>query len=257
MYDLSIILPCRNETANLAKVKRELMPVIEELGRTWSVELIFVDDGSSDSTGRMFEMAFRGWMFQSARRDIKVIVLSHRRRRGLGAALRTGFRASHGECVITTDSSGAYSFSSIPILLGCIKQGVDIVTASPYHPDGKVNGAPVWMMLLGRGAALCYRLLVDRQVHTYTSLFRAYRRWVIEGIEFRSDGYLASAELMVRAILDGARVDEFPTVLHQHQTSFSMAEVARMIFAHLGLMIRVLLHRLKLKSFQPLASQAR
>lgn len=255
MYNISIIIPCYNETGNLAKIKQELMPVVEELGRTWSVEVIFIDDGSSDSTGRMFEMAFRGWAFPTAQQDIKIKILRHRRNRGLGAALRTGFRSSQGEVILTLDSDGTYSFSTIPEMLSCLKPGIDIVTASPYHPEGGVEGVPAWRLLFSKGASMLYRLIVDRSIHTYTSLYRVYRRWIIEGFDFRSDGFLAGTELLVRAVLDGARVEEFPTVLHRRIFGVSKARVVRVTISHLRFLGRVLMHRLRLRPFHALASQ--
>ena len=50
--------------------------------------------------------------------------------------MRTGFEAAVGQVIVTTDSDGTYKFAEMPALLACLKPGVDIVTASPYHPEG-------------------------------------------------------------------------------------------------------------------------
>jgi dolichol-phosphate mannosyltransferase len=71
---------------------------------------------------------------------------------------------------------------------------VDIVTASPYHPHGGVVGVPLFRLVLSQGSSLIYRLLVDRNIHTYTCLYRAYRREVIDSIQFVSDGFRNRAD---------------------------------------------------------------
>src|SRR5205809_175854 len=81
-----------------------------------------------------------------------------------------------------------------------LRPGIDIVTASPYHPDGGVDGVAAYRLVLSRGSSLIYRLLVGSDLHTYTALFRAYRRDVVRSVEFRADGFLAVAEILVNAI---------------------------------------------------------
>ncbi len=146
--------------------------------------------------------------------------------------------------IVTTDSDGTYRYTEIPSLLSHLTVDVDVVTASPYHPAGGVAGVPGYRLVLSRGSSLIYRILVDRHVHTYTSLFRAYRRSVIEHVSFASNGFLAGTELMVKAMLAGYRVAEYPTVLYSRVYGVSKAKLARTIVAHLRFQGRVLLSRL-------------
>ena len=66
--------------------------------------------------------------------------------------------------------------SQSPRLLEILERGADVVTASPYHPDGGVANVPAYRLILSRGASFLYRVALRRDVHTYTSIFRAYRR---------------------------------------------------------------------------------
>jgi dolichol-phosphate mannosyltransferase len=165
--------------------------------------------------------------------DIDVHFEKHRTNRGLGAAIRTGFAAAHGAVIVTTDCDGTYRFLEIPSLLARLQPGIDIVTASPYHPAGRVAGVPAYRLLLSRGASAIYRLLLGSQVHTYTALFRAYRRQVVEQVPFKSDGFLAGTELLVNAMLMGYQVAEYPAVLHTRTYGVSKAKLVRTILAHL------------------------
>jgi dolichol-phosphate mannosyltransferase len=244
--DLSIIIPCYNEIANVSKLQAEFFPVAAGLAETHSVEVIFVDDGSVDGTYRALVEAFGNGIGS----DVLVRLEQHQVNRGLGAALRTGFAAARGRVIVTTDSDGTYKFSEIPGLLSCLDSGVDIVTASPYHPAGTVAGVPAYRLLFSRGCSAIYRLLADWHVYTYTCLFRAYRREVIENVTFESDGFLAGTELMVKAMLVGHRVAEYPAILYRREYGESKAKIMQTIRAHLRFQARVLGHRLGLKPIE-------
>jgi dolichol-phosphate mannosyltransferase len=236
--DLSIIVPCYNEVDNIPKLEREFVPVVAELAQTRSVEIIFVDDGCTDGTAEALQHAFGGetrWPVRIERHD---------RNRGLGAAIRTGLTKAQGDILVTTDSDGTYAFSEIPALLALMTPQVDIVTASPYHPQGGVAGVPAYRLVLSRGSSLLYRVLVSGQVNTYTALFRAYRRRAIANIPIQSDGFLAGTELLVKAMLSGARIAELPAVLRSRVHGVSKAKILRTIRAHLGFQWRIFLHRL-------------
>jgi len=249
---VSVIIPCYNEVDNIRKLEQELFPVVEELVGArllneimiGEVELVFVDDGSRDSTFEVMKSAFAS----RARENLVLKYEKHEVNRGLGAAIRTGFRASTGDLIVTTDSDGTYKFSTIPLLIASMKNDVDLITASPYHPQGEVVGVPAYRIFLSRGSSLLYRLLLDWNLYTYTALFRGYRREVVEAISFHADDYLAGTELMVKAILKGYIVAEFPATLHRRVFGASKARLLQTIISHLRFQTSLLLHRLRIRS---------
>jgi dolichol-phosphate mannosyltransferase len=113
---------------------------------------------------------------------------------------------------------------------------VDIVVASPYHPHGRVLNVPPYRRTLSRTASLLYRALVERRIHTYTSMFRAYRGHVVRTVRFDDTGFLAVAELLVNAIRSGHRVTEYPSTLRARMEGSSKARLARITAAHLRFM---------------------
>jgi len=246
---LSIVIPLFNEVDNIPRLRDELLPVAEELATSNTVELIFVDDGSRDGTQQALERAFAG--IEST--NLRLHILRHPQNRGLGAALRLGFASSSGEVVVTIDSDGSYALGEIPALLSRLKPEVDIVTASPYHRQGKVEGVPFYRLLLSRGCSLLYRVLVDWHIHTYTSLFRAYRQAVVRHVNFTCDDHQAVTEILVNALLLGCRVAEHPTVLRRRWLGVSKANLARTVRDHLKFQANVLLHRVTMKPLAELA----
>ncbi|MHB8626254.1 MAG: glycosyltransferase family 2 protein [Aggregatilineales bacterium] len=235
---ISIIIPAYNESEGVTQTASAVRKVWAELGTKYEVEIIFVNDGSKDATGDLLRTAFAN--------TPEVSVLSHEVNRGLGAALRTGFAQATGDVVVTTDFDGTYSFDSISLLVNqLLTEGVDIVTASPYHPAGKVEGIPAFRLMFSFGASLLYRLLVSWRIHTWTALFRAYRQAVIKKISFQSNDFLAGTELLVNAYRQGFTVAEFPTTLHVRTFGQSSIKIARVTLAHIKFQTKILLAALR------------
>ena len=201
-----------------------------------SWELVFVDDGSTDDTFEKLSKAFQDWP--------NMCIVQHEQNRGLRAALRTGFQHSKGDVIVVTDSDGTYPFTTIPKMLELLTPDVDIVTSSAYHPQGGVDGVPAYRLLFSKGASILYRILVDWNVHTYTAMYRAYRRSVIEAISTKTEGYLVMAELLVNALLAGYHVAEFPTTLRVRRYGQSKAKIWRITKQHLGFQKEVFIRRL-------------
>jgi dolichol-phosphate mannosyltransferase len=233
--DLSIVIPCYNESASLDELALQLEPVLEGLRRTRTVELLLVDDGSTDDTYARLQNLF------GSRPDVTII--QHGRNRGLAAALRTGIAHTTGRVVVFTDSDCTYPPSSIPGLLACMTPDVDIVTSSAYHPDGGVDGVPAYRLVFSRGASVLYRLLVSPRINTWTAMYRAYRREVLVAVETHTTGYVVMAELLVEAVLRGYRVAEYPTVLHVRRYGQSKAKVWKITREHLRFQARILWRR--------------
>lgn len=230
---ISLVIPAFNESEGVEKTAGSVRQVVTFLREKHDVEVVFVNDGSKDDTEALLKAAFAD--------DSGVRVVSHDRNRGLGAAIRTGLSNASGDIIITTDFDGTYSFSTIPQLLAkLLSENVDIVTASPYHPKGKVEGVPRYRLLFSYGASFLYRVLVRWDVYCWTALFRAYKRPVVDNITFESNDFLAGTELLVKAIRAGYTVAEFPTTLHVRTFGQSSIKIARVTRAHLKFQARLL-----------------
>jgi len=244
--DISIVIPCYNEFDNIPKLGAEFFPVVDQLAATRSVEVIFVDDGSKDGTFAGLQEAFGANPF--------VKIEKHPVNRGLGAAIRTGLAAAQGDVVITTDSDATYRFEEIIPMLERLGPNVDLVTASPYHPDGGVMNVPGYRLLLSKGSSVVYRLLVSWRIHTYTALFRAYRRKVVDTVPFQSNGFLAGTEILVNSLMMGYQVAEYPTILHSRVKGTSKAKIMQTIGAHLRFQSQIL--QFKLRRMKPLPNSS-
>ncbi|GAB4112078.1 MAG: glycosyltransferase family 2 protein [Roseiflexaceae bacterium] len=247
MY-LSLVIPCFNESDSVDQMFAQMTAIREDLSRRGPFELILVDDGSSDDTYERLQQAFRDWD--------NVQIVQHGKNRGLGAALRTGFAHAHGEVIVVTDSDGTYPFTTIPEMLEYLTPDVDVVTSSAYHPNGGVENVPAYRILFSKSASLIYRVLVDWKIHTYTAMYRAYRRRVVEDLPTKTEGYLVMAEILVNCVRAGYKVAEYPAVLRVRQYGQSKAKVWRITRQHLRFQFGLLVDRLTGRFYRPVQQKA-
>lgn len=239
---LSIIIPAYNESEGVAQTAAALQPVLATLRQQYEVEVVLIDDGSKDNTLALLHQEFGN--------EPGVVIIPHGVNKNLGGAIRTGFANATGDIVVTTDFDGTYKFDNIPHIVAQLERDkVDIVTASPYHPQGKVEGVPPYRLLFSFGASLLYRLLVKWNIHTWTALFRAYRRPVTQNAKFESNDFLAGTEILVNAIYDGYTVAEFPTTLSTRQFGQSSLKIARVTMKHVRFQLKILRGKFTGKSY--------
>jgi len=100
---LTVVLPCYNEAERLPGTLQALLARLSTA--PGEVEMLVVDDGSTDATVSVAEAA--------AAVDRRVRVLSYCPNRGKGFAVRTGMLAAQGELVVFTDADGSYHPSDL------------------------------------------------------------------------------------------------------------------------------------------------
>ncbi len=104
---VTIVIPCYNEEKGVAPTLEELLTVAAELEKLCPIEILLVDDGSTDGTAAIVER-FVGEKLQLVR---------HPKNRGYGAAIKTGVRHAAHPWILITDADGTYPNEHIPELL--------------------------------------------------------------------------------------------------------------------------------------------
>ena len=131
-------------------------------------------------------------------------------------------------------------------MIPLLTDGVDMVTASPYHAQGTVRNVPAWRLGLSKSLSRLYRLVLHQRLATYTSCFRVYRRSAAAKVELKNTGFLGVAEMLGWLDLRGAKIVEFPTTLEVRMIGRSKMKVLRTIAGHLGLLVRLSAQRIAL-----------
>jgi len=233
---ISIVVPVLNEADGIAQLRSKLGRVESVLAEFGDIEFVFVDDGSTDGTLSLLRKAFpEGELCR---------IVSHGRNRGVGAAFRTGFQQATGNIVCTIDADCSYEPEGLKRLVEeMIEAKADVAVASPYHPDGGVQGVGAWRLALSKVCSAIYRVISPVPLYTYTSIFRAYRWAVIENVKFESDGFVSAAEILIHAAEQGYQVIEVPMVLRARQLGTTKMKVVRTIGRHLAMMSTILMQR--------------
>jgi len=117
---------------------------------------------------------------------------------GVSAGILTGIRAADHETVASMDCDCSYDPLELKRMLPLLSDDVDLVTASPYNPDGKVKNVPGWRLLLSKGLSQMYRCVLPMRLHTWTSCFRVYRKSVVDELPLIENGFLGTAEMVAQ-----------------------------------------------------------
>ena len=126
---------------------------------------------------------------------------------GYGVAVREAILAPDRPVVVTTDCDDTYPMEALPEFLESINEGYDVVSGDRlYHG---ADAMPAANRLGNEAFALLASVLAGRRVHDTTTGMRAYRREVVESIEWTENTGL-SAELLLRPLLRGYAVRERP-----------------------------------------------
>jgi polysaccharide deacetylase family protein (PEP-CTERM system associated) len=222
---LTVVVPCYNERPALPYLSNTLDSVNKLLKRDYDLSYVFVDDGSTDGTWEILNRLF------GSRKECRLV--QHPENRGVAVAILTGIRHADTEIVCSIDCDCSYDPHDLMQMVPLLKDDIDLVTASPYHPDGKVMNVPKWRLTLSRGASCLYGRVLRHQLHTYTSCFRVYRRSRMVDLQLKEFGYLGVAETLALLDLRGARIAEFPATLRVRILGQSKMKVVRTIFGHL------------------------
>jgi polysaccharide deacetylase family protein (PEP-CTERM system associated) len=223
---VTVVVPLYNEETNVPYLRGNLIDLAVRLSRQFRVQFVLVDDGSSDGTWKQLQDRFSD--LPGCR------LVRHEKNSGVAAAIMTGIRAATTPIVASMDCDCSYDPTELEKMIPMIKDA-DLVTASPYHPDGEVYNVPPWRLFLSRTLSSIYSVLLSSKIHTYTSCFRVYRKEAVEKISIREGGFLGVAELLIRLKLAGGRVVEYPTTLASRLFGESKMKIVRTIVRHLGL----------------------
>ncbi len=232
--DISVIVPCRNEAANIGRFKAELLAPLEAMRESW--EILAVDDGSADGTRPALENLSRG--------EPRVRVIVNPGPAGLGGALRAGFAAAQGEWIVTLDADLTFTPSHLADLLARqAATGADLVGGSPFLSPGHLSEVPWLRRLPSLAVNRLYRLLLGPGLTAYSPIFRMYRAETLKALAPRCAGFEINAEIAALFIKEGRSVAETAIPLHARTQGRSKMNPAREIRAHLGLMLRLLAGR--------------
>jgi glycosyltransferase involved in cell wall biosynthesis len=209
---VTVMVPVFNEAEAVGPLYESTRRVLEKLGRPW--ELIFINDGSTDASGRTLDEIAAG--------DPHVRVLHFRRNFGQTAAMMAGFDHARGEVIIPMDGDRQNDPADIPRMLEKIDEGYDVV--SGWRKDRQDNA-------LHRNipSIMANRLISavsGVELHDFGCSLKAYRAEVIKGVRLYGEMHRF---LPIYAKWHGARITELPVNHHARKTGSSKYGLERVM----------------------------
>jgi glycosyltransferase involved in cell wall biosynthesis len=164
--EISVVVPMRNESPNVAELYREMTAALAAFGRPY--EIIAIDDGSTDDTFQLLS--------KLQQQDERLRVIRFRRNFGQTAAFAAGFAHARGRYVVTSDGDLQNDPADIPRMIQALEKGPDIVAGwrrerkDPFFNRRLPSMIANWIISHATGVKL----------HDYGCSLKAFRAEVVK-----------------------------------------------------------------------------
>lgn len=163
--DISVVIPLYNEEKSLAELSEKIAAAIDN----YSFEIIFVDDGSTDSSWNVIS--------ELNQKSNCIKGIRFRKNNGKSDALQVGFEEAEGKYVVTMDADLQDDPNEIPALIKMLKDDYDLVSGWK-----KKRHDPITKTVPSRFFNAVTRFTTGIRLHDFNCGLKAYRREVIENI---------------------------------------------------------------------------
>lgn len=202
VVDVSVVMPCLNEAASVARCVAQARAALERSGL--SGEVVVADNGSEDGSPAL-----------AADAGARVV---HATTRGYGAAYLAGLRAARGRYLVLGDADGTYDFAAVPAFVAKLRQGHDLVLGSRFA--GQIlPGAMPWLHRYVGNPVLTgiLGLFFGQRVSDAHCGMRALTRDALDRMRLRTSGMEFASEMIAMASRQGLTVGEIPITYHPRE----------------------------------------
>lgn len=189
---ISLILPAHNEAENIEPVVRRALEVLPRYFE--SFEVIVVNDGSRDATGEIID--------RLAREDSRVQAIHHKKNRGYGGALTSGFEASTGDHVMFMDADRQFDIADIERLYPFIPSH-EIVAGFRMMRQDELH-----RRVFAEIFNLVVRVLFGVHLRDIDCAFKVFDGELIRSLRLSSPGALINTEIQAKARRQGAKLQQ-------------------------------------------------
>lgn len=235
---ISVIIPAYNEEESIIGVITKIRDNLKIIDG--SCEIIVVNDGSTDNTGKVLE---------TSKMNIKL--LTHERNVGYGAALKTGIKNAEYENIVITDADGTYPNERILDLVHTLEEGgFDMVVGARTGKNAKIP-------LVRRPAKWVITKLANylsgTKIPDLNSGLRVMRKEVVNKfMNILPDGFSFTSTITLALLTNGYSVKYVPIDYFKRKGKSKIRPIYD-TFNFIQLIIRTVLYFNPLKVFFPLS----
>lgn len=198
--EVSILMPCLNESETLARCITKAMQFLKTQGVAG--EVIIADNGSTDGS-------------QEIAKELGARVISIPKR-GYGNALLGGIQEARGKYIIMGDSDDSYDFSQLSHFVEKLRGGAELVMGNRFTGKIEPGAMPFLHRYLGNPIlSFLGRLFFKSPCGDFHCGLRGFNKKSIQTLGLTTGGMEFASEMVVKASLRGLQIKEVPITLHK------------------------------------------
>ena len=220
-------MPTYNEEGNIKNVVLATKNILQDIAGEW--ELIIINDGSNDSTGRITE--------ELGQEDKRIKVITHKVNEGYGASLKTGFYLSKYPWIAFMDADGQFDFKEITGFIEKQKEtGADLVIG--YYKKRQVS---TFKILTSKIWELTVFVLFGLKVKDIDCGFKLISKKVVDTIPHLESqrGAFISSELLIKSKKAGFKIVQIPVTHYPRTKGAGTGRNLNVIIKSFGDLIRL------------------
>lgn len=192
----SVIIPAYNEEKNLLSAVYDIIREIKKY--TTDYEIIIIDDGSTDNTGKIADIL--------SQKNNKIKIIHHDKNLGFGMAFRSGLKKASKLYFLQFHADNDTSAKSIVNMIKYIGKADMVIS---YNDN--MNNRPFFRRLLSRTFVIGMNAIFGMNLKYYNGCFVCQTKR-IQKLRFQSEGFAIYCESKVKLIRTGARFIEVPFI---------------------------------------------
>jgi len=227
---VSILIPTRNEFANIEKALESVSEAMKRDGIEY--EVLVIDDGSNDGTVEKTQRV------AAANQNIRLI--QRKPPYGFGNSIRDGIALAKGDACVVLMAD----LSDDPELIAQMKKemdsGADMVIGSRFVNGAKISGYPFAKMASNRAFNLAIQVGLLSGVTDSSNAFKMFRTEIAREIALESKGFEISAELTAKFIIRKAKIKEIPASWKDREGGEAKFKLGKESGRYFGLYLNIL-----------------
>lgn len=202
---LSVVMPAYNEGEHIY----ENLHIVSEIlsGFIKDYEIVAVNDGSTDNT--------RAEIFRCAKSDAHICLVSYKKNRGKGNAIKCGVEKASGDYIAFLDSDLDLPAEQLKeYVIALIQDKADVVIASKMHKDSKIE-YPAVRKVISFGYYCMLRVLFHLKVNDTQTGLKVFKAEALKSIIplIKTQGFAYDIEILVALNCRKYRIMEMPVKL--------------------------------------------
>jgi dolichol-phosphate mannosyltransferase len=209
-----IAVPTYNERENVGPITEAILGAVPE------ANVLIVDDGSPDGTGKLADELAAG--------NPSIAVMHRTAKQGLGRAYVAAFHAllaRDADIVVQMDADFSHPVRYLPGMLAPLLEGrADLVLGSRYVKGGQIPRWNIFRRIISRGGSVFAGVVLLMPYRDLTGGFKAWRSDALRAIDLdtlHAGGYAFQIETTFKARLAGARIVETPITFEERRAGTS------------------------------------